>query len=79
MALSKGLKGKKMVVRARNKRDFPYYKIQQYDKVSLTWKSYQNAKFVDEKDARDFLSDDNSAVKLRILRVEKKSAHPLDD
>ena len=69
---------KKMAVRARNKRDFPYYKIQQYDKINLTWKSYQNAKFVDEQDARDFVSNDSSANKLRIMQVEKKSAHPLD-
>lgn len=68
-----------MVVRPRNKRDYPYFKIQQFDKINLSWKSYQNAKFVDEKDARDFLSDDSSANKLRILKVEKKSEHPLDE
>ena len=68
-----------MVFRPRNQRGFPYFKNQQYDQINLTWKSYQNAKFVDEKNARDFLLNDNSEVKLRILQVEKKSAHPLGD
>ena len=68
-----------MVFRPRNQRDFPYFKIQQYDQTNLTWKSYQNAKFVDEKDAREFLSNDDSEIKLRILQVEKKSSHPLDN
>jgi hypothetical protein len=60
------------------KRDFPYFKIQQLDKRSLSWKSYRNANFRAEEDARDFLADDNSGNTLRIMRVDKHDAHPLD-
>ena len=61
------------------KRDFPYFKVQQLDKRSLSWKSYKNANFRAEKEARKFLEDDNSGNVLRIMQVDKGGSHPLDD
>jgi len=61
-----------------NKRGFPYFKIQQLDQRSLSWKSYKNSNFLAEEEARAFLESDNSGNKLRIVRVEKNAAHPIE-
>lgn len=61
-----------------NKRGFPYFKIQQLDQRSLSWKSYKNSNFLAEEEARVFLKSDNSGKKLRIVRVEKNAAYPLE-
>ena len=67
-----------MAVSKINKRGFPYFKIQQLDQRSLSWKSYKNSIFLAEEEARAFLESDNSGNKLIIGRVEKNAAHPLE-
>lgn len=67
-----------MTVSSSNKRGFPYFKIQQLDQLSLSWKSYKNSNFLTEEEARAFLLSDSSGNKLRIVRVEKNAAHPLE-
>lgn len=67
-----------MVLSAPDKRGFPYFKIQQLDQLSLSWKSHKNTNFLTEKDAREFLASDGSGKRLRIVRVEKNAAYPLE-
>lgn len=67
-----------MLVSNMSKRGFPYFKIQQLDQRSLSWKSYKNSNFLAEEEARAFLVSDNSGNQLRIVRVEKKAAYPLE-
>jgi hypothetical protein len=62
----------------KDKYSFPYFKIQQFDKVSLSWKSYKNANFVFEEEAREYLQEDKSGKKLRVMKVDKTASSPLD-
>ncbi len=62
----------------KSKLEFPYFKIQQFDKSVFSWKGYKNVNFTKEEDARHFLHEQKTDKQLRIMKVEKNSAHPLE-
>ncbi len=64
---------------SKSKREFPYFKIQQFDKTVYSWKGYKDANFTEESAARAFLSEQKADKKLRIMKVEKNSTSPLED
>jgi hypothetical protein len=63
----------------KSKREFPYFKIQQFDKSVYSWKSYKDANFTEEGVARTFVREQETGKKLRIMKVEKNSTTPLED
>lgn len=59
-------------------RRFPYFKVQTYDPVTLSWKDQRKEAFDDEPSARAYQSSLPKSVKSRIMKWDKAGSRPLD-
>jgi hypothetical protein len=65
------------VTRGRLRR-FPYFKVQAYDAVTLSWRDCRKEAFDDERSARAYQKSLPKGVKSRIMKWDKSGNHPLD-
>lgn len=59
-------------------RDFPYFKVQSRDKVSMVWRDARREAFDTEVEARAFRDSLGPKTETRIMRWDEKGAEPLD-
>jgi len=66
------------VAMLRPRRAFPYYKVQILDRRSLSWKERKEG-FDTLEEAREFVSRSLTDEKTRIVMVDEKGYHNLED
>ena len=61
----------------QRRKDYPYYKVQVYDKSSLSWIDKQKA-YITIKDAKDYIDKKGLHEVARIMVVDEKRRYALE-
>ena len=59
-------------------RSLPYFKVQAYDPVTLSWKDHRKEAFDDEASARAYRDTLPNRAKTRIVKWDERGSHPLE-
>ena len=57
---------------------FPYFKVQVYDPLTLSWRDHRKEVFDDEHSARAYKNAMPKSVKSRIVRWDENGNHPME-
>jgi len=58
-------------------RKLPYFKVQVYDPITLSWKDHRKEAFDDEASARAYQNTVPNGVKTRIIKWDETGSYPL--
>jgi len=58
-------------------RGLPYFKVQAYDPLTLSWKDHRKEAFDDESSARAYKNALPKGIKTRIMKWDESGNHPL--
>jgi hypothetical protein len=59
-------------------RSLPYFKVQVYDSLTLSWKDHRKEAFDDEPSARAYQNTLPNGIKSRIMKWDESGNHPLE-
>ena len=59
-------------------RKLPYFKVQAYDPVTLSWRDQRKEAFDDEASARAYRHSIPMTTKTRIVKWDETGSHPLE-